>query len=111
MSVKAFVVLTLEQAANSNNVLDSPLFSGPNYVPLKESADAALHAAMDKTIVSGTAASKRTVWIQIEISLSDELQLQAFQDRDRCKKKVLCSTPNDQSIAQRVDCVPGQPSA
>ena len=78
--MKAFVVLTLEQAANSNNVLDASLFSGSNYVPLKANADVALRAAMDKTIVSGMAASKSTEWIQVEIPLSDELQLRAYQD-------------------------------
>ena len=87
MSVKAFVVLTLEQAGNSNNVLASPLFLGPNYVPLKENADVALRVAMDKTIVSGMAASKPTEWVQVEIPLSEELQLRAYNDETLVRDK------------------------
>ena len=85
--MSCFVVLTPEQAAASNNVLGASLFPGSAYVPLKEDARLALHAAMDKTIVYGAAASQRTVWIQIEISLSEEVQLQAFQSEHLIRDK------------------------
>ena len=42
---------------------------------------------MDKTIVYGKAAEERTVWIQVEITLSEKLQLQAFQDEQLVRDK------------------------